>query len=59
MEGETLDQDHCEPLEEVLKRVQFNRINLEGTSLSEEVLSRKLYLITKYFQRTNIIGCVT
>lgn len=37
-----MDQAHCEPLEEILKRVQFNRINVEGTSLSEEVLFPKV-----------------
>ncbi|XP_029178207.1 uncharacterized protein LOC114945991 [Nylanderia fulva] len=36
LKGEVLDQDHSEPLEEILKRVQFNKINLEGTSLNDE-----------------------
>ncbi|XP_072767664.1 uncharacterized protein [Anoplolepis gracilipes] len=36
LKGEILDQDHSEPLEEILKRVQFNKINLEGTSLNDE-----------------------
>ncbi|XP_011255630.1 uncharacterized protein LOC105250932 [Camponotus floridanus] len=36
LKGEILDQDHSEPLEEILKRVQFNKINLEGASLNDE-----------------------
>lgn len=38
MKGEALDQDHTEPLEEILKRIQFNKINLEGSFLNDEVL---------------------
>ncbi|KAG7208742.1 hypothetical protein KM043_014938 [Ampulex compressa] len=36
LKGVTLDQNHSEPLEEILKRVQFDKVNLEGTSLDEE-----------------------
>jgi len=39
LKGEILDQDHSEPLEEILKRIQFNKIDLEATSLNDEVLS--------------------
>lgn len=41
LRGEILDQDHSEPLEEILKRVQFNKINLEGASLNDEVILQK------------------
>jgi len=33
LKEEVLDQDRIEPLEEILKRIQFNKINLERTSL--------------------------
>lgn len=42
LKGETLDQDHSEPLEEILKRVQFNKIDFEGTSLNDEVFLQKM-----------------
>lgn len=37
LNGEKLDPNHCESLEEILKRVQFKNINLEATSLDDEV----------------------
>lgn len=43
LKGEILNQDNSEPLEEILKRVQFKKINLEGTSLSEEVFVRRTH----------------
>lgn len=46
--GEKLDYKACESLEEVLKRVQFKVVDLEQTSLDEDVgtlsLSGFLYL---------------
>ncbi|XP_017880088.1 protein phosphatase 1 regulatory subunit 37 [Ceratina calcarata] len=36
LKGETLDVNHAEPLEEIFKRVQFNKVDLEDTSLSDE-----------------------
>lgn len=39
LKGQILDINHAEPLEEIFKRVQFNKINLEATSLNDEVSS--------------------
>lgn len=36
LKGQPLDPDHCEPLEEIFKRVQFNKVDLEATSLNDE-----------------------
>lgn len=36
LKGQILDINHAEPLEEIFKRVQFNKINLEATSLNDE-----------------------
>ncbi len=35
--GERMDYRHCETLEEVLRRVQFRTMDLEGTGLEDEV----------------------
>jgi hypothetical protein len=37
LKGEVLLTESCEPLEEILKRIQFVKINLEATSLNDEV----------------------
>lgn len=37
LKGETLGAAECETLEEILKRVQFVTINLEGTGVDDEV----------------------
>ena len=31
-----MDRNHCESFEEIFKRIQFNKINLEATSLNDE-----------------------
>lgn len=49
LKGEILDQDHSEPLEEILKRVQFNKINLEGTSLNDEVFLQRYINCFMYY----------
>ncbi|XP_033320438.1 uncharacterized protein LOC117217165 isoform X1 [Bombus bifarius] len=36
LKGQTLDINHAEPLEEIFKRVRFNKVNLEATSLDDE-----------------------
>ncbi|XP_046735032.1 uncharacterized protein LOC124404741 isoform X2 [Diprion similis] len=36
LHGQKLEQNQCESLEEILKRVQFKNINLEATSLEDE-----------------------
>ncbi|XP_012254455.2 uncharacterized protein LOC105685173 [Athalia rosae] len=36
LNGQTLEQGHCESLEEILKRVQFHNISLEETSIDDE-----------------------
>ncbi|XP_076758303.1 uncharacterized protein LOC143427754 [Xylocopa sonorina] len=36
LKGQTLDVNHAEPLEEIFKRIQFNKIDLENTSLNDE-----------------------
>ncbi|XP_054006910.1 uncharacterized protein LOC128891449 isoform X1 [Hylaeus anthracinus] len=36
LKGQLLDSDHCEPLEEIFKRIQFNKVDLEATSLDDE-----------------------
>lgn len=35
--GESLDWKHCETLEAIFKRVQFNTINMEEMRLDDEV----------------------
>ena len=37
LKGEILDINRAEPLEEIFKRVQFDKVNLEATSLDDEV----------------------
>lgn len=37
LKNECLDAPHCEPLEELLKRVQFEKIDVESSSLDDEV----------------------
>ena len=37
LKGETLGAAECETLEEILKRVQFIVVNLEGTCIDDEV----------------------
>ncbi|XP_046410694.1 uncharacterized protein LOC124174979 isoform X1 [Neodiprion fabricii] len=36
LRGQKLEQNQCESLEEILKRIQFKNINLEATSLEDE-----------------------
>ncbi|CAL7941933.1 unnamed protein product [Xylocopa violacea] len=36
LKGQPLDVNHAEPLEEIFKRIQFNKIDLEATSLNDE-----------------------
>lgn len=36
--GEKLSLKHCEALEEVLRRLQFNIVDLEGCYLEDEVV---------------------
>ncbi|XP_012280484.1 uncharacterized protein LOC105699773 isoform X2 [Orussus abietinus] len=36
LKGQHLGQNDCEPLEEIFKRIQFDKIDLEGTSLDDE-----------------------
>ncbi|KAF3425993.1 hypothetical protein E2986_11981 [Frieseomelitta varia] len=36
LKGEILDINRAEPLEEIFKRVQFDKVNLEATSLDDE-----------------------
>lgn len=37
LKGEILGPSTCETLEEILKRLQFVTINLEGTNIDDEV----------------------
>ena len=37
LSGEVLDSKQCEALEEIFRRLQFNRIDLESASLEEDV----------------------
>ncbi|XP_029676053.1 uncharacterized protein LOC115243314 [Formica exsecta] len=55
LKGEILDQDHSEPLEEILKRVQFNKINLEGTSLNDES-SVILFDMLEYYESAKYLN---
>ncbi|XP_067206037.1 serine-rich adhesin for platelets [Linepithema humile] len=55
LKGETLDQDHSEPLEEILKRVQFNKIDLEGTSLNDES-SIILFDMLEYYESARYLN---
>ncbi|EZA52880.1 Leucine-rich repeat-containing protein [Ooceraea biroi] len=55
LKGETLDQDHSEPLEEILKRIQFNKINLEGTSLNDES-SVILFDMLEYYESARYLN---
>lgn len=34
--GLSLDEKHCEPLEEIFKRLQFEKINLDSANLKDE-----------------------
>lgn len=45
LRGENLEPQVCESLEEVLKRVQFKVINLEGTSLEDEVIIIDFFIL--------------
>nr|XP_012148006.1 PREDICTED: putative uncharacterized protein DDB_G0282133 isoform X1 [Megachile rotundata] len=36
LKGQKLDPNHAEALEEIFKRVQFNKVDLEATSLNDE-----------------------
>ncbi|XP_076652781.1 uncharacterized protein LOC143359034 isoform X2 [Halictus rubicundus] len=36
LRGQTLDPNDCEALEEILKRIQFHKVDLEATSLNDE-----------------------
>ncbi|XP_046387438.1 protein phosphatase 1 regulatory subunit 37 [Ischnura elegans] len=47
--GERLEQRHCEPLEEVLKRVQFDTISLEGSFLEDEA-SVAMFDMVEYYE---------
>jgi hypothetical protein len=49
LKGEILDRDHSEPLEEILKRIQFNKIDLEATSLNNEVFFSDKSFFTLFF----------
>ena len=49
LKGEKLAAVTCETLEEVLKRVQFKIINLEGTSLDDEG-SVALFDMVEYYE---------
>jgi protein phosphatase 1 regulatory subunit 37 len=49
LKGEVLSSVHCETLEEVLKRVQFKNINLEGTALDDEG-SVALFDMVEYYE---------
>lgn len=42
LKGVNLDLNHSETLEEILKRIQFNKIDLEATSLNDEVFTNSL-----------------
>ncbi|XP_075302235.1 uncharacterized protein LOC142365379 [Opisthocomus hoazin] len=42
LKGEKLDYKACEALEEIFKRVQFKTVDLEQTSLDEDVSGREL-----------------
>lgn len=44
LKGINLDLNHSETLEEILKRIQFNKIDLEATSLNDEVFASSLSL---------------
>lgn len=44
LKGVNLDLNHSETLEEILKRIQFNKIDLEATSLNDEVFASSLSL---------------
>ncbi|XP_009881837.1 PREDICTED: protein phosphatase 1 regulatory subunit 37 [Charadrius vociferus] len=45
LKGEKLDYKACEALEEIFKRVQFKIVDLEQTSLDEDVSGRDLSLL--------------
>ncbi|XP_076640320.1 uncharacterized protein LOC143351997 isoform X2 [Colletes latitarsis] len=51
LKGQTLDPDRCEPLEEIFKRVQFNKVDLEATSLDDES-SVILFDMLEYYDST-------
>ncbi|XP_066587726.1 uncharacterized protein [Prorops nasuta] len=51
LKGVTLDQQHCESLEEIFKRVQFKRIDLEATSLDDES-AVILFDMLEYYEST-------
>ncbi|KAG5322514.1 PPR37 phosphatase, partial [Pseudoatta argentina] len=51
LRGEILNQNHIEPLEEILKRVQFNKIILEKTFLTDES-SVILFDMMEYYEST-------
>ncbi|XP_015428691.1 PREDICTED: uncharacterized protein LOC107185512 [Dufourea novaeangliae] len=36
LRGQTLDPNDCEALEEILKRIQFDKVDLEATSLNDQ-----------------------
>lgn len=44
-----LDPNQCESLEEVFKRIQFNKIDLEATSMNDEVVYLTYNSIIKLF----------
>ncbi|CAK9834568.1 Protein phosphatase 1 regulatory subunit 37 [Anthophora retusa] len=49
LKGETLDVNHAEPLEEIFKRIQFNKVDLEATSLNDES-SEILFDMLEYYE---------
>lgn len=52
LKGQRLDYKHVEALEEVFKRIQFNKIDLEGCSLDEEGAAALFDMIEYYESAT-------
>ncbi|XP_073968428.1 uncharacterized protein [Rhodnius prolixus] len=55
LKGEELTRGCCEALEEVLKRMQFERINLEDTSLDDEA-SVALFDMIEYYEAATLLN---
>ncbi|XP_076243711.1 uncharacterized protein LOC143184960 [Calliopsis andreniformis] len=51
LKGQMLDPNHCESLEEIFKRIQFSKIDLEATSLNDES-SVILFDMLEYYEST-------
>lgn len=60
LKGQELNINHAETLEEIFKRVQFNKVDLEATSLNDEVYSSLRYnflIKLRYLTLFLIVDC--